>query len=73
MLRCNKNQIHGLNWGLGNQIHGLNWGLANKVNFIKIQYMVIHLFCKIPSYGKKDTFQNDFSIGCGTQVAYQAT
>ena len=34
-LKCNKNQIH-----------GLNWVLANKVNFLKIHYMVIRSFAK---------------------------
>jgi hypothetical protein len=34
--------------------------------------MVIHFICKIHSYGSRETSQSDFSIGCGTQVAYQA-
>jgi hypothetical protein len=34
--------------------------------------MVIRFFCKIHSYGKRETIQSDFSIGCGAQVAYQA-
>jgi hypothetical protein len=34
--------------------------------------MVIRFFCKIHSYGKRDTPQTNFSIGCGAQVAHQA-
>jgi hypothetical protein len=34
--------------------------------------MVIRFFCKTHSYKKKETSQNDFSIGCGAQLAYQA-
>jgi hypothetical protein len=33
--------------------------------------MVIHFFCKIHSYRKRETSQSDFSIGCGAQVTYQ--
>jgi hypothetical protein len=35
--------------------------------------MVICYFCKTHSYGKRETSQSDFSIGCGAQLAYQAT
>jgi hypothetical protein len=35
--------------------------------------MVIRFFRKTHSYGKRETSQNDFSIGCGAQLAYQAT
>jgi hypothetical protein len=34
--------------------------------------MVIHFFCKTHSYGKRETFQSDFLIGSGAQLAYQA-
>jgi hypothetical protein len=30
-------------------------------------------FCKTHSYGKRETSQNDFLIGCGAQLPYQAT
>jgi hypothetical protein len=35
--------------------------------------MVIRFFCKINSYRKKETFQSDFLVGCGAQLAYQAS
>jgi hypothetical protein len=35
--------------------------------------MIICFFCKTHSYKKKETFQSDFSIGCGAQLAYQTT
>jgi hypothetical protein len=35
--------------------------------------MVIFLYCKSFSYKKKKTSQSDFSIGCGAQLALEAT
>jgi hypothetical protein len=35
--------------------------------------MVIYFFCKTHSCRKRETSQSDFSIGCGAQLAYQAT
>jgi hypothetical protein len=35
--------------------------------------MVIRFFCKTHSYGKRETSQSDFLIGCGAQLAYQTT
>jgi hypothetical protein len=35
--------------------------------------MVICIFCKTHSCGKRETSQSNFSIGYGAQRAYQAT
>jgi hypothetical protein len=34
--------------------------------------MAIHFFGKIQSYKKKKTYQSNFSIECGIQLAYEA-
>jgi hypothetical protein len=35
--------------------------------------MVIRFFCKTHSCRKRETSQSDFSVGCGTKLAYSAT
>jgi hypothetical protein len=34
--------------------------------------MVIHLFCKTHSCGKRETSESDISLGCGAQITYLA-
>jgi hypothetical protein len=65
ILKCNRDQIH-----------GLNLVLANKVNLKEIHYMVIYFkfyfFANIFLTEKWEISQSEFLIGCGAQLAYQA-